>query len=280
MNLDAMIEDIVDDVSARLQGTPRPHAGAPRCDWCGVCADCRTEVVKSIVESGAERVGASPGVGPINQGLARMIDHTLLKPEATETEIRQLCEEAVRYNFASVCVNACWMRLCQDLLRGSDVLVCTVVGFPLGATSCEAKAFETQTAVEHGAQEIDMVVNVGKLKSGDYDYVERDIRAVVAGSGSRASVKVILETCLLTDEEKVKACLLCKSAGATFVKTSTGFNKGGATLGDVSLMRKVVGATMGVKASGGVRDYQTAIQMLDAGASRIGASASIKIVSS
>ncbi|MFQ5649870.1 MAG: deoxyribose-phosphate aldolase [bacterium] len=214
----------------------------------------------------------------MNADLAELIDHTLLKPDATEAQVTKLCQEAAQYAFASVCINPCWVRLCRDLLRGSGTLVCTVVGFPLGATSCEAKAFETQKALEHGADEIDMVVNVGKLKSGDYDYVERDIRAVVETARERGMVKVILETCLLSDEEKIKGSLLSKAAGAAFVKTSTGFSKGGATLGDVALMRKVVGQQLGVKASGGIRDYESAVRMVDAGASRIGASASIAIV--
>lgn len=276
MNLDAMIDKVVSE-------TTQSGQNPPVCNWCWVCPDCRTRVVKGIVENGADRVGAGPALGPIHADLAKCIDHTLLKPEATEEQVTKLCNEAVQFGFASVCVNPCWVRLCRDLLRGSNVLVCTVVGFPLGATSCEAKAFETQTAIEHGADEIDMVINVGKLKSGDYDYVEGDIRAVVqttrqVSQSHRPGVKVILETCLLTDEEKIKGSLLSKRAGADFVKTSTGFSKGGATLGDVALMRRVVGQNLGVKASGGIRDYESAVKMIDAGASRIGASASIAMV--
>ncbi len=274
MNLDAFVDKIVDEIL----DAPTRCIG-PKCNWCWVCPDCRTEIVKSIVGNGAHRVGAGPNLGPIHDDLARQIDHTLLKPEATEKEVVKLCEEAVQYGFASVCVNPCWVRLCRDLLQSSGVLTCTVIGFPLGATSCESKVFETQKAIEHGADEIDMVVNVGKLKSKDYDYVERDIRAVVETAGSQAIVKVILETCLLTDDEKIISSLMSKRAGAAFVKTSTGFNKGGATLGDVALMRKVVGSELGVKASGGVRDLEGAREMVNAGASRIGASAGIKIVS-
>ncbi len=271
MSVDALVERVVNEMSGC-------GPDAPSCNWCWVCPDCRTKVVQSIVDNGADRVGAGPDLGPIHADLARMIDHTLLKPDATEDQVTRLCEEAVRYGFASVCVNPCWVRLCRDLVRGSGVMVCTVIGFPLGATSCETKAFETQKAIEHGADEIDMVVNIGKLKSDDYDYVERDIRAVVESAGRGNTVKVILETCLLTDEEKIKASLLSKQAGAGFVKTSTGFSKGGATLGDVALMRKVVGEALGVKASGGIRDHDSAVKMSDAGASRIGASASIAMV--
>ncbi|MFQ5823934.1 MAG: deoxyribose-phosphate aldolase [bacterium] len=211
-------------------------------------------------------------------GLTKLIDHTLLKPEATREQIIKLCDEAVQYGFASVCVNPTWVRLCRDRLRGSDVLVCTVVGFPLGANTTETKAFETQKAIKEGADEIDIVINIGLLKSGEYNYVERDIQAVVEAAGKRARVKVILETCYLTDEEKTKGALLAKKAGAHFVKTSTGFGKAGATLGDVVLLRKVVGSEMGVKAAGGVRDYQKAVKMIKAGANRIGTSASVAII--
>ncbi len=278
MNIDHLVDKVVDEFVA--SGVDHGHtAGAPKCNWCWVCPDCRTEVVKQIVGNGASRVGAGPDLGPINTELASQIDHTLLKPEACRQDVEKLCEEAARYGFASVCVNPSWVRLCRDMLRGSGVLVCTVVGFPLGATTCEAKAFETETAIAHGADEIDMVVNVGRLKSKDYDYVEKDIRAVVETARQPSIVKVILETCLLTDEEKIQACILSKAAGAAFVKTSTGFSKGGATLGDVALMRKVVGSQLGVKASGGIRDSEIASQMVEAGATRIGASASVTIVS-
>ncbi|MFZ5947679.1 deoxyribose-phosphate aldolase [Stygiobacter electus] len=209
-----------------------------------------------------------------------MIDHTLLKPEATPDEIKKLCAEAKQYNFASVCINPCYVSLCADLLKGSKVKVCTVIGFPLGATTTEVKRFEAEQAIQNGAQEIDMVINVGMLKQGNYEYVFNDINQVVlAAKRNRALTKVIIETSLLTDEEKVKACLLSKNAKADFVKTSTGFSKGGATAGDVALMRYVVGSSMGVKASGGVRTAEDAKAMIESGADRIGASASVKIVS-
>jgi deoxyribose-phosphate aldolase len=207
-----------------------------------------------------------------------MIDHTLLKPEATEEQIRVLCEEAKEHGFASVCVNPYWVKQAAEWLKGSNVKVCTVVGFPLGATTKEAKAFEAKNAIENGAEEIDMVLNIGALKSGDFQTVEEDIRAVVETAGG-AVVKVILETGLLSDEEIVKACELSKVAGAHFVKTSTGFGKGGATVEAVRLMRETVGTEMGVKASGGIRNAEMALQMVEAGANRIGASASVAIVS-
>lgn len=211
--------------------------------------------------------------------LAKLIDHTLLKPEATEAQIRQLCDEAKAHGFRSVCVNPCWVPLCAELLQGSDVKVCTVIGFPLGANRTEIKAVEAEDAIDRGATEVDMVINVGALKAQQYDVVRNDIRAVVDAAAGKALVKVILETCLLTDEEKVKACQLAKAAGADFVKTSTGFSKGGATVDDVALMRKTVGPEMGVKASGGVRDYAATMAMVAAGATRIGASAGVAILS-
>lgn len=195
------------------------------------------------------------------------------------TKVKQICDEAIKYNFASVCVNSCHVRYCAQQLKNSEVNVCTVVGFPLGAMSPAAKSFEAKTAVEDGADEIDMVINVGKIKSGDWQYVQDDIALVVAASRKAKAVKVIIETCLLTDEEKVKACEVAKSAGADFVKTSTGFSTGGATLEDVALMRKTVGPEMGVKASGGVRTYEDAKAMVDAGATRIGTSNGVDIVS-
>ena len=210
--------------------------------------------------------------------LNSFIDHTLLKPDATVEQITKLCWEAREYKFASVCVNSCWVRLCAELLRGSEVAVCTVVGFPLGAMIPEAKAFEAEAAIENGATEIDMVINVGALKSKDYRMVAKDLHAVCEVVHEHgALLKVIIETCLLTREEKVIACLLAKNAGADYVKTSTGFSTGGATVEDVELMRKVVGDEMGVKASGGIRDKETAEKMLDAGADRLGASAGVQI---
>ncbi len=209
--------------------------------------------------------------------LAKMIDHTLLKPEATEKAVIELCREAKEYNFASVCVNPGYVELCSKELKGSGVKVCTVIGFPLGATTKEAKAFETKDAILKGAEEVDMVINIGMLKNKAYDYVKADIEAVVKESKGKALSKVIIETCLLTDAEKVKACELAKEAGADYVKTSTGFSTGGATYEDIKLMRETVGPDMGVKASGGVRSYDDAIKMIEAGATRIGASASIAI---
>ena len=212
---------------------------------------------------------------------ARYIDHTLLKPEATAEQIRRLCAEASEFNFASVCVNPTRVAFCADLLAGTNVAVCTVVGFPLGATLSSAKAFETEAAMQAGATEIDMVLNVGQLKDGAYEQVYDDVSAVVAAAHAHdVLVKVIFETCLLTTDEKIAACVICQMAGADFVKTSTGFNSGGATLADVQLMRTVVGPEMGVKAAGGVRNGADALWMIAAGATRIGASAGIAIVQS
>lgn len=210
--------------------------------------------------------------------LNSFIDHTLLKADATVEQITKLCQEAREYRFASVCVNSCWVRLCSELLRGSGVAVCTVVGFPLGAMIPEAKAFEAEAAIENGATEIDMVINIGALKSQDYRMVAKDIQVVCDAVHEHGAIlKVIIEACLLTKEEKVVACLLAKNAGADYVKTSTGFSTGGATVEDVALMRKIVGDEMGVKAAGGIRDKETAEAMLDAGADRLGASAGVQI---
>ena len=217
---------------------------------------------------------ATPNTG---DGLSGMVDHTLLKANATGQEIEKLCAEAREYRFASVCVNPSRVALCCDLLRGSGVKVCTVIGFPLGATTAKTKAFEADEAIENGAHEIDMVINVGAAKSGDWALVKNDIEAVAATTSGRALLKVIIETCLLTDEEKVRVCEICKAAGADFVKTSTGFSTGGATVGDVELMRKTVGPQIGVKASGGVKDAATAKAMVDAGANRLGTSSGIAI---
>lgn len=239
------------------------------------------KAVQNIVQNGAERIAAGPGIGNIlaDKNLARKIDHTILKPEATENEIRELCDEAKKYEFASVCVNPGYVSLCSELLKGTPVKVCTVIGFPLGATTTETKRFEAEQAINNGAEEIDMVINIGRLKQGDYQYVFHDVSQVVLVAKRSGMVcKVILETALLTDEEKVKACIICKQAGAHFVKTSTGFSKGGATAGDVALMKYVVGSTVGVKASGGIRSREDAEKMVASGADRIGASASVKIV--
>jgi deoxyribose-phosphate aldolase len=237
--------------------------------------------VKTIISNGAERISAGKGIGAELKdiSLARMIDHTMLKPEATPDEITTLCDEAKQYNFASVCINPSYVPLCYNLLKGTNVKVCTVIGFPLGATTTATKRAEAEEALNNGAEEIDMVINIGKLKAGDYNYVFNDINQVVlAAKRKNAVTKVIIETALLTDEEKVKACLISKEAKADFVKTSTGFSTGGATAGDIALMRYVVGSALGVKASGGVRTLEDAEEMIKSGADRIGASASVKIV--
>ncbi|MBA2869843.1 deoxyribose-phosphate aldolase [Anoxybacillus calidus] len=210
--------------------------------------------------------------------IAKMIDHTLLKADTTKEQIVKLCEEAKQYNFASVCVNPTWVETAAELLKGTDVNVCTVIGFPLGANTPETKAFETKDAIEKGATEVDMVINIGALKDGNDELVERDIRAVVDAAKGKALVKVIIEACLLTEEEKVRACELAVKAGADYVKTSTGFSTGGATVEDVALMRKTVGPEIGVKASGGVRDLQGAEAMIQAGATRIGTSSGVALV--
>lgn len=209
---------------------------------------------------------------------AKMIDHTLLKAEATQEQIIKLCEEAKKYGFASVCVNPVWVKTATEELKGSDVKVCTVIGFPLGSNTPETKAFEAKNAIENGATEVDMVINIGALKDKNDELVERDIRAVVDTAKGKALVKVIIETCLLTDEEKVRACELAVKAGADFVKTSTGFSTHGATVEDVALMRKTVGPDIGVKASGGVRDLNDLKSMVEAGANRIGTSSGVKII--
>ncbi len=245
----------------------------------GLCVRTCFDRTGQVVNAGAERLSSTIGVIPQNLDLAGMIDHTLLKPDATPEQIAQLCFEARKYGFASVCINPTWVELCAKLLEGSLVKVCTVIGFPLGATAPEVKVFETNNAIDHGASEIDMVINIGALKARDLDLVAKDIRGVVMAAHARgAIVKVIIEAVLLTDEEKTIACLLSKEAGADFVKTSTGFASGGATVHDVELMRKAVGKDMGVKAAGGVRTYEDAEKMVKAGATRIGASAGVKIL--
>jgi len=244
-----------------------------------VCVHTCFDNAGQVVSAGAERLTSTLGLIPKDLSLASMIDHTLLKPDATPDQIAQLCFEARKYGFASVCVNPGWVELCAKLLEGSPVKVCTVIGFPLGATAPEVKVYETINAIEHGASEIDMVINIGALKARDLELVARDIRGVVLAAHERgAIVKVIIETSLLSDEDKVIACLVSKEAGADFVKTSTGFSGGGATVHDVELMRRVVGPTMGVKASGGVRTFEDAEAMIKAGATRIGASAGVKII--
>lgn len=237
--------------------------------------------VKNIINNGADRIAAGIGVGNEleDTSLARKIDHTMLKPDTTPDDILKLCGEAREYIFASVCVNPCYVSLCAQELRGTPVKVCTVIGFPLGSNTTKIKREEAEEALAKGAEEIDMVINVGRLKQGDYDYVFNDINQVVlAAKKYNAICKVIIETALLTDEEKIKACVISKNAKADFVKTSTGFSSGGATVGDIALMKYVVGSTVGVKASGGIRTREDAEAMVAHGADRIGASASVKIV--
>ncbi len=283
MDREELVARVTSEVMSRL-GLPSGPSGtgaAGECDpctACGLCVEKRPEDVDSIIASGADRISATSGVGDAGERMASMIDHTVLKPSASREDIEKLCEEARRFRFASVCVNPCYVPLCAQMLRMTSVKVCTVVGFPLGANRSEVKAFETERAISDGAQEVDMVINVGALKSKDHELVESDIRAVVEMCRSIVVSKVIIEAALLTDEEKVTACTLAKAAGADFVKTSTGFGPGGATAHDVALMRGVVGEDMGVKAAGGIRDVETAEEMIAAGASRIGASASVKIV--
>jgi len=249
----------------------------PGCDE--RCAERCARKTRKVVEAGAARISAGAAVGPIEADIARLIDHTLLKPDATRDDIRKLCNEALKYGFASVCVNPWNVSLAAEMLRGSEVRVCTVVGFPLGATLPQVKVYETEEALKLGAQEIDMVINVGALKSEQVDAVEADIRGVVEASHRGGAIcKVILETVLLTTDEKVRGSLAAKNAGADFVKTSTGFAAGGATAEDVRLMRAVVGGEIGVKAAGGVRSLKDLQKMVEAGATRIGASASVKIL--
>lgn len=211
--------------------------------------------------------------------LNRMIDHTILKPEATEAAVQKIIDEAKEYNFFSVCINPCWVAFASEQLADTDVAVCTVIGFPLGANTPEVKAYEAADSIKNGANEVDMVINIGALKSQQYDHVRQDIQGVVDAAKGKALVKVIIETALLTDEEKVKACELAKEAGADFVKTSTGFSTGGAKVADIRLMRETVGPDMGVKASGGVHNAEEALAMIEAGATRIGASTGVAIVS-
>lgn len=289
MNLDQKtVEQLVEVITREVliaMAEQQQQATAPEGGQCklncaaGLCVRTCFDRTGQVVSAGAERLSSSIGMIPQDISLAKMIDHTLLKPDATPDQIAQLCFEARKYQFASVCVNPTWVKLCAQLLAGSPVKVCTVIGFPLGATASEVKAFEAANAIDQGATEIDMVINIGALKARELEVVAQDIRGVVKVAHSRgAIVKVILETSLLTDEEKTIACMLSKEAGADFVKTSTGFAGGGATVHDVALMRQVVGPEMGVKASGGVRTYEDAESMIKAGATRIGASAGVKIV--
>lgn len=264
-NYDQLIDQITDMVLAKLGGD----------DYCPTF--CHADVQR-IVDAGAERIGIVLGETATAHDWASLIDHTLLKPEATEADIRKLCHEAAEFGFASVCVNPGWVKQAANFLKGTSVPVCTVIGFPLGATLPDVKAYEARRAIFNGAGEVDMVINIGALKSGDDCLVEDDIRAVAdAAHENHILCKVIIETALLTDDEKVRACLAAKNAGADFVKTSTGFAKGGATADDVALMRRTVGSALGVKASGGVKGIDDARAMFEAGATRIGASVGVKI---
>lgn len=289
VQLDKIVDEITKRVEARLCGSA---AGGPAgsctvttgkapntadCDACRGCHVNRPEEVRELVQMGAARIAAGTGHAAPGVDLAKLIDHTLLKPDATREQLAKLCEEAKRYGFATVCVNASNVRFCAALLEGCSTRPIAVVGFPLGASTLNAKAYEAREAVRNGAAEIDMVINIGALKSKDYALVLDDIAAVVAVSAPKP-VKVILETGGLEHDEKVIACALAKVAGAAFVKTSTGFGPGGATAEDVALMRAVVGPDMGVKASGGMRSEEDVRRMVRAGATRIGASASVAIV--
>ncbi len=270
--LQRLIDLIVQEVAAASRPT------GTRCACHAVLDDCCPNRLRPVLSAGATRVGVQ-ATGGAPAAIASMIDHTLLKADATRAQIEELCREAAQFKFATVCVNPTWVATCARLLAGSGVGVCSVVGFPLGATTADVKGYETRRAIFDGAREIDMVINIGALKSGDLRTVERDIEAVATPCRDAAALsKVIIEAALLTDEEKVTACTIAKAAGADYVKTSTGFGPGGATAADVALMRRVVGAEMGVKAAGGVRDLEGLQAMIAAGASRVGASAGVKIV--
>ncbi len=277
----AEYEELVGQITEAIWQQVRAPEPVPQAQVeCAACGGaCRGNCGRGLIDSGACRLSVCPPAPHLENGIAAFIDHTLLKPEATREQIEKVCAEALEYGFASVCVNPCWLALVTHALRGSPVLACTVVGFPLGATLASAKRAEAAEALKLGADELDMVINVGALKSGMEAEVEADIRGVVElAHASCARVKVILETALLSDEEKVRACRLAQRARADFVKTSTGFGPAGATPADVALMRSTVGDCMGVKAAGGVRTYADFLKMVGAGASRVGASASVKIV--
>ncbi|HEV8319021.1 MAG TPA: deoxyribose-phosphate aldolase [Vicinamibacterales bacterium] len=269
-----LVEIIIEELAAAGASRPVPD----RCACHSVLYECCPDRLRGVVDAGATRLGLHAAGGAAGN-VASMIDHTLLKPDATRRDIEMLCREAAEYGFATVCVNPTWVALCAHALRDSAVKVTSVVGFPLGATTPDVKHYETRRAIFDGAREIDMVINVGALKSDDLRLVERDIEAVTAPCREAGALsKVIIEAALLTDQEKVTACTLAKAAGADYVKTSTGFGPGGATVADVALMRRVVGEEMGVKAAGGVRDLEGLKAMVAAGATRIGASAGVRIV--
>ncbi len=271
-DVDLLIRLIVDELDGARVALPT------QCACHAHHVECCPDRLKAVLDAGASRIGVHAAGGAAS-GVAALIDHTLLKPDAVESEIERLCSEAAQHGFASVCVNPTWVATCAKHLRGSAVKVCAVVGFPLGATTADTKHYETRRVIFDGAQEVDMVINIGALKSGDLRTVARDIEAVTLPCRESAVIsKVIIEAALLVDQEKVAACTLAKAAAADFVKTSTGFGPGGATAADVVLMRATVGDVMGVKAAGGVRDLESLKAMVAAGATRIGASAGIRIV--
>jgi len=276
VNIEELVSQITDVILSRLGSSGSASECAVYHDECFVKCPDR---MQSLIASGGVRFGLSGPESEAARQVARYIDHTLLRPDATRDEILKICEEGARFGFASVCINPIWVREAACVLRGSGVKVCTVIGFPLGANTPDTKSFEARRAIFDGASELDMVINVGALKSGDYDLALRDITGVVEVAHEVGYIcKVIIETALLTDDEKIRACMLSKEAGADFVKTSTGFSKGGATVADIELMRRVVGGEMGVKASGGVKDLKQAQDMIRAGATRIGASVGVKII--
>lgn len=276
VEIEELVAHITDAILSRLgNGAARDECAAVH-DECFVKCPDR---MKSLIESGGIRLGLTGPESEAARQVAAYIDHTLLRPDASRDDILNLCREGATYGFASVCINPYWVREAACALRGTGVRVCTVIGFPLGANTPDVKAFEARRGIFDGAQELDMVINVGALKSGDHDLVSRDIIGVVQVAQDLGCLtKVILETALLTDDEKTRACRLAKEAGADFVKTSTGFSKGGATVADVALMRRTVGNRMGIKAAGGVRDLSQAEEMIHAGATRIGASVGVKII--
>ncbi len=283
--LEQLVQAVTQEILGYLGGPEAPSLAGLQLDDM-VCPGCDQNCVekcarktRKVIDAGADRISAGPAVSEVAADIAGLIDHTLLKPEASRADIRKLCYEAVRFSFASVCINPWYVPLAAELVRGSAVKVCTVAGFPLGATLPQVKIYEAEEAIKLGAQEIDMVINIGALKSGQDDVVELDIRGVVEASHRGGAItKVILETALLTLEEKVRACVASKNAGADFVKTSTGFGPAGATAEDVALMRAVVGKDVGVKAAGGIRSLEDLKNMVSAGATRIGASASVRIL--
>lgn len=276
---EATVERVIEGITRQVLILVKEGSNGSNGPGSQLSSDNFADSLQSVVAAGADRVASTLGVAPTDGRVAHMIDHTLLKPDATQDEIAQLAYEARKYKFASVCVNPSYVKLSAQLLKDSGVDVCTVVGFPLGATPTDVKVFEAQQAIREGATEIDMVINVGAVKSKDYELVQQDIASVArACHAGNAILKVIIEAALLTDEEKVVASQLSKVAGADFVKTSTGFGPGGATPEDVALMRRVVGPDIGVKAAGGIKTAEDARRMIEAGASRIGASASVKIV--